>query len=79
MAASKGPEAVVELQGEAARQDTIRGLESRCVGEVVVSVEEPEEGRCQAQYLTILKITQDPTVDNARGFYPSLITVIVFV
>jgi hypothetical protein len=23
--------------------------------------------------------TQDPTVDNARGFYPSLITVIVLV
>jgi hypothetical protein len=34
---------------------------------------------CQAQYPTLLKIHSDPTVDNARGFYPSLITVTVLV
>jgi hypothetical protein len=48
MVASKGPEAVAELQGEAARRDTIRGLKSRCEVETVISVEEPEEGRAAA-------------------------------
>jgi hypothetical protein len=51
MATSKGHgavEVVVTLQGEAPARNTIGGLQSRCEGQIVISVEETEEGRVAA-------------------------------